>query len=170
MGQPARKGQKENYAIATAGFAWEWVTELEGFWFVIPDMWGVTLFFEGWLIHLSTQYDCKIAFYNKNAKYRIYFCLLFFPHFEVNFGKCFHEWRENLWIFLGGDIILSSVGVFYFVSPWYQFCLMELTQLLTRNYARESFHFISWWKQNPVSCLPPKTMDTEFHRVWLVCT
>lgn len=27
VAQPARKGQKENYATATAGFAWERVTE-----------------------------------------------------------------------------------------------------------------------------------------------
>lgn len=31
------------------------------------------------------------------------------------------------------------MGGFYFVSSWYQFCLMELTPLLTRNYAKESF-------------------------------
>lgn len=126
---------------------------------------GVTLFFEGWLIQLLTQYNLQIAFYNKNAKY------IYSSIFEVNFCKCFHKWRENLWIFLGGEVILSSsMADFNFVSCWYQFYLKELTPLLTRNYTRKSFHFISWWKQDLVSPSSPKTMDTKLHRVWLACT
>ena len=40
---------------------------------------GVTLFFEGWSIQLPTQHNLQNSFYNKNAKYDIFFWFLFFP-------------------------------------------------------------------------------------------
>lgn len=75
MGQPARKGQKENDATVTACFVWERVSENSRGSGSLFQTHGVILFFEGWLIQLLTQYNLQIAFYNKNAKY-IYFWLL----------------------------------------------------------------------------------------------
>ena len=171
MGQPARKGQKENYATATACFAWEWVTENSGgsgslFQTRGRDsvLWGMinTLINTIQFANCILQLKCQIQ--------HLLLAPIFSSIFELNFCKCFHKWRENLWIFLGGEVISSSMAAFHFVSPWYQFCLMELISLLTRNYARKSFHFISRWKQNPVSCSSPKTMDAKLHCVWFACT
>lgn len=84
VGRPARKGWKENYATVTASFVWNGVTENLA---VLPHysrLVGVILFFEGWIIQLSTQYYFQIAFYNENTKYSV-LSPIFSSIFEVNF-------------------------------------------------------------------------------------
>lgn len=172
MGQPARKGQKENYAIVTARFAWMWTTENLGHFGSLRQTCGGDSVLWGMINKRNYQHNtiCKLHFTIK-SQISIYFWLLFlffFSIFEVNFCKCFHKRRENLWIFLGGEVVISSsMAAFHFVSPWYKSCLMELTPLLTGNYARKSLHFISWWKQNAVSCSSPKNMAIILHCMWL---
>lgn len=93
MGQPDTEGWKENCATVTASFVWNGVTENVGVLLHYSTLVGVTLFFEGWIIQLPTQYYFQIAFYNKNAKYSI-MSPIFSSVFEVNVFKGLIN-REN---------------------------------------------------------------------------
>lgn len=133
MGQPAVKGHSNCRLCVGVG---DW--ELRRFPFVIPDAWG-WLFFEGWLMQLSPQYKLHFTAKMPQIKHLLLASGFFFSIFEMTFCKYFHKQRDNLWIFLGGEVIVSSsMASFHYETPWYQFCLMKLNPLLTRNYAIKS--------------------------------
>lgn len=180
MGQPARKEQEETYSTAASNLTQERMAGKlglaggggEGKGLVcIPDTWGWFCSLKGWFMQLSTQSNLQIAFYNKNAKFSIYFWVLFFFFFLSSYLK----WtflstfikKERIFEYsLGVEVIISNyIVTFHFESHLCQICLMKLNQIMTSIYTIMSFNFISWWKQNPISCSSPKTMDITLH--WL---